>query len=498
MPIYKVTLNKFYGGVADDIISANASEYANAVGLDDLMQIGRLSPYRSYTARISGAFNIRRIVMGSDSTVYALGTVASGSTSSTTVFTKEFTAGINNASWTESISGNGAAAQSSKAFTEHGVDGIRKYLYMWDANGAIDRYLMHDSLFEDGWQNPSGANANNAGPIFAHSNGTIYFAYGNNVAGWDGTTFTVVAIDIPPGFQIMDLTEWNSYLIIAAAWGQSITSSIDPTKSRTFFWDTVNPSTYQFAKLIPEGIVYACQNIGGELVAITLQGGGTLSQDGRMSAYVYDGAQFNLKKKLVAREANNVASFAYRGQHIGVKNNQLYFIAQLGNDQGIWRFGKNNGVYCLKRDRSMGNTTASEGWEPISSNSAIDFIGDYLCATSDLSTTFCTINSNTYSSFGFYETPVFGSGKQYETKDLLSVAIVTRGLPASSSVLVRYRTDGNTSWTDIGTHSSGVFSEFADELPKGWNLIQFRLETTGNAEITELTALYESRLNRRL
>ena len=488
MPIYKITLNKFYGGVADDIVAPNAAEYAGAVGLDDLTQSGRLSPYRSYVDRSTGGSNLRRVVMGSDGTVYALGEV-SGANASTTVYTKT---ALSDASWTLSASASVGNAQS-QAFAEDG-----NYFYSWDSNGAIDRYSIRDASFENGWQNPSGATSNNVGPIFHHSNGNTYFAYGNIIAEWDRTTFTAIALDLPPGFQIIDLTEQNSYLVIAAAWGEPITSTFNPNKSKVFFWDTVNTSTYQFAKSIPEGTIIACQNIGDEIAVISLLSGGGLSQDGKAFAYTYNGGQFQLQKKLIVPQNTDSSGFAFRGQHIQVKNNQLYFVFNLGGVKGVWRFGKNNGVYCLKRDRFLVNVTDDTDFDQIRTDAAIGFVGDYLCAITAVGTFVCMTNANTYSATGYYESPVIGGGKQYETKDLLSVAIVTRGLPASASVLVRYRVDAESSWTTIGTHSSGVFSEFADELPKGWNLIQFRLETTGNAEITELTALYESRLNIKL
>src|SRR3990167_379300 len=159
--IYKVVINKFYGGIANDIFSANGSEYADAIGLDDLMQTGRLSPYRSYVSRMSGATNIRRIVMGSDATIYALGE-ASGASAS---MTASYKAAIHDASWT--LSATGTQAPRSKAFTDY-----KDHIYAWNLNETnINRYAKKDAVWHNEWQTIGNSNA---GPIYAHSDGTLY------------------------------------------------------------------------------------------------------------------------------------------------------------------------------------------------------------------------------------------------------------------------------------------------------------------------------------
>ena len=480
--MYKITINKFYGGIANDVFSADAASYANALGLDDLLQAGRLSPYRSYTSRILGATNIRRVVMGSDSTIYALGEASGASTS----MTASYKAAVHDTSWT--LSATGTQAPRSKAFTDY-----KDHIYAWNLGETnINRYVKKDAVWHNEWQTIGNGNA---GPIYSHSDGILYTAYGNIIASWDGTTWTAAALTIPAEYQIVDITDWGQNLVTGAAWGNGVLSTFNPSKSRVFFWDTINTSTYQMAKNIPEGIIIACRNIGEEIAVIALSVGADISQDATLLAYTYNGGQFILRKKIIVQQETNSSGFGFVDQHIQVKNNQIYFIANVGGVKGVWRFGKNNGVYCLKRDRLLVNAADDTDWEPITSTASIGFIGDYLCSITAVGTLACLINANTYSATGIYESAIFGAGKQYESKNLLSVAIATKVLPASASVLVRYRVDGTTAWTDIGTHSSGVFSEFADELQKDWNQIQFRLETTGNAEITEFTFLYESMLN---
>ena len=315
MPIYKTTINKFYAGIANDIFSANSAQYANAVGLDDLSQIGRLSPYRSYTSRITGATNIRRVIMGSDGTIYALGEV-SGASTSMTAFAK---ASIHDASWT--LSATGTQAPRSKAFTDY-----RDHIYSWNlAETNINRYAKVDAVYHNEWQTIGNSNA---GPIYAHSDGTLYIAYGNIIASWDGTTWTSSALTLPPGFQIVDMTGWGQNLVIAAVRGNGITSFFDPSKSAVFFWDTVNTSSYQLVKFIAEGTIIACRNIGDEIAVIALVSGVDFSQDGKVLAYTYNGGQFELRSSLIVQQSTDSSGFAFIDQHIAVKNNQLYLTAK--------------------------------------------------------------------------------------------------------------------------------------------------------------------------
>ena len=334
---FKITINKFYGGIADDLTAGTSAEYANALMLDDFMENGRLSPYRSYVSDTSLATNIRRILIGSDTSIYAMG--ESSLVARSTLYKKEADPTL--AGWTFIRTG-GLGASTAEGFAQGG-----KSLFFWSGT-HLDRYEIAEEVYTDQFQTPAGLVA--PGPIYTHSNGTTYFAYDNKIASWDLTTFTAIALDLPSMYTITDLTEWNNYLVITARF------AVDPANSRVFFWDTINTSTYNFSKKIPEGVAYIGKNIGDEVAVIAVNGNTTLVRDATLFAYTYNGGQFVLRKKLIARENTTIEEISAAGDPVAVvKNNQLYFAAEMGGVIGIWRFGINNGTYCLKRDRFATN-----------------------------------------------------------------------------------------------------------------------------------------------
>lgn len=477
MARHEITIKKFFGGISDDLLAGNAAQYAHAAHLDDFTQPYRLSPYRSYVADETGFTSGTRVLYGSDGTIYGIGS---------TISAIYYKADVTTASWTllaNDTAGNGATDDAG--FAEN-----RNYLYMWDGAGNIDRVSMIEGTYTSAWQ-ASIAGTANAGPIYSHSNGDIYFAYGNNVASWDGTTFTNPAVDIPLGYQIVDLTEWNGYLVIGARWG------LDPAKSRVFFWNPANNNTYDFSKVVPEGVLYIVKNIGDEIAAIAVNGSTAIVKDGKVFAYIYNGAQFELKRKLVVREDTNIFIGELNprtgDKYSAVKNNQLYFAMRIGSTApqiGVWRFGKNNGTYCLKLDR-FGTTDNSE-----TALVNIAFVGDYLYTIPAVGTVRRTDDTNTYSSTGNYQTLIYGGDSLNQTKNLLGCSLSTRPLASGANCTVSFRNDSDTAWTTLGTHSgtNAVQTELASTaagMPKDWNTIQFRVETGGNAEEAELTFVYE-------
>ena len=71
-------------------------------------------------------------------------------------------------------------------------------------------------------------------------------------------------------------------------------------------------------------------------------------------------------------------------------------------------------------------------------------------------------------------------------------------LPAAGSVVLKYRKDEETSYTTIFTHTtdnslshSAINIESSGATLPEYREIQFRIESTGNAEITSFSFVYE-------
>lgn len=479
MAKYEVKIDKFYGGVADDLLAGNAAQYAQAVNLDDFTQLGRLSPYRAYEADQTDIVNGRRILFGSDTTVYSIGD-SSATSAVGALWSKALPT---TAAWTKLANGTGGVADTA------GMDQQGNWVYFWGGGTDVHRVNVVDGTYVTAVFTPTGATSGNLGPIFRHPNGSLYIARANLVASLDtegaASLSADIAIDIPSGFQIVDLSHWNGYLVITARWGT------DPTKSEVFFWNPANNNTYDFSKKLPEGVVYYCKNIGDEVAAIAFNGGSTdFIRDGKIFAYTYSGGQFELRRKLVVKESANSRTFGSGDAGAFVKNNQIYFTAQVGSDIGIWRFGRISGQYCLKRDRYGTNENTETTFQNIYS------VGDYLYSIPVAGTINRTISTNTYSITGIYDTLIYGGNIQNKTKNLLGFSLTTRPLVSGANCTVSFRNDATTAFTTLGTHSGtdAVQTEMASTstgLPKDWNTIQFRVETGGNAELTEIFFSFE-------
>lgn len=94
--------------------------------------------------------------------------------------------------------------------------------------------------------------------------------------------------------------------------------------------------------------------------------------------------------------------------------------------------------------------------------------------------------TGTYDVTAVYETLMFGADSP-QNKSLNGISVHTENLPASATVVVKYRFDENDSWTSLGTsdtdgdqihHFTGLVGEFKE--------IQFRVEVLGNAPVKNI------------
>jgi hypothetical protein len=89
-----------------------------------------------------------------------------------------------------------------------------------------------------------------------------------------------------------------------------------------------------------------------------------------------------------------------------------------------------------------------------------------------------------------YESLVFGANSP-NYKKLNGISVHTENLPASGSVVVKYRTDQDSAWTTIGTSSTtgtqvhNFTRNGATQIGR-FQEIQFRVEVTGNAPVKNI------------
>ena len=129
---------------------------------------------------------------------------------------------------------------------------------------------------------------------------------------------------------------------------------------------------------------------------------------------------------------------------------------------------------------------------------AFIIVGDYTFITRVASGTWTVSKTNdqtNYTTSSIYESKIFNTGQGAGSslvKDLVGVTVTTESLPIAGRVRLDYAIDNNIgggSWTNIldeTTDNSISFSSITG-LAKEYKEIQFRIRSTGNAEITSLS-----------
>jgi hypothetical protein len=98
--------------------------------------------------------------------------------------------------------------------------------------------------------------------------------------------------------------------------------------------------------------------------------------------------------------------------------------------------------------------------------------------------------TGTFDVTAVYESLMFGADSP-NWKTLNGMSVLTENLPASGSVVVKYRTDEDSSWTTIGTSSTAGtqvhnFTRPGATMIGRFQEIQFRVEVTGNAPVKNI------------
>ena len=139
--------------------------------------------------------------------------------------------------------------------------------------------------------------------------------------------------------------------------------------------------------------------------------------------------------------------------------------------------------------------TANQNISGLSSDKSINGIlevsGTWFVSHSTSSTIFSQ-TSSTYQQ-GAIETLLYDGGDSSITKKLLGVTVMTAPMTSTSQIVLLYRKDEETSWTTIYTdgtdnsisHTAINIESSGATLPE-YKEIQFRIESTGGAEITGL------------
>lgn len=487
-----VTIEDFSGGISDDPRKSSPSEFSITKHLDIFSNPKRLTPYRSLEADTETSISatdlkqyfVRDFLYPSASgKLYGLGQTAGGLTK--IVQKADATTGL----WTLPSSSEGNGAVKNGCFFEY-----KDYAWGFQGTNQIFKWgLLSGSPSITNSVSTVGTTITSVANGIIAADGNAYLAYNNVIVriATDASTITDSAKTVPTNYKITSIANYGSYMAIGCSPKDSFNG-----KSTVFLW---NLSSDLFAETIDwgEGDLRVLEPVEGMLVGVTDRYLNNATGAGRGSMIIqgYTGGAAQVLKEVFTQ--------ALVGKTVptskAVKNNRLFFAAKIMTNsagttynEGIWSFGRKNAnySYTLTLDIIDENINTS-GIQAFGTAANYFFIAHSADGSVDK-----TNDTATYAFTSIYESQIFNFGDVDSDKMLNSLKVSFRSQAAGESVTAKYRIDGATSWTTIGSEATdGTLShtflsiEATDTPFAAFREVEFRLESTGGAEITGFKAL---------
>ena len=484
----EITISNFSGGISDDPREQNGSKFQTAKHFDVFSNPTRLTPYRSLevdtndgsTSTGMKQYFVQDYVYASASAkLYGLGQTAGGLAQ---IFQK---ADATTGNWSVPATSTGNGAVKNGCLVEY-----KDYLWGFQGTTQVFRWGLLSGV-------PSITNSQGTvGTITSVAQGIIakddnlYLPYNNKLARvTSGGTVNDAVLTLPTNFKITSICNYGNYLAIGCA-----PISTFNGVSKVYLWNLTSTDV-QEAIDWGEGELRILETIEGYLVGVTDRylNNATGAGRGSMIIQIYSGG--------VPQVVKEVFTQALTGKSIPlqktVKNNRVFWAAKIMTNsagttynEGIWSFGRKNVnfPFALSLDIIDENITTS-GIQAIGSAANYFFIthsGDgSIDKTNDVAV---------YTFTSVYESQVFNFDDVDSDKTLLSLKVSFRKQLAGESLTAKYRVDGATAWTTIGTYDtddsvSYTFLGLADGTAfTSGKEYEFRLESLGGLEITGFKA----------
>lgn len=484
-----IGVNNFSGGVSDDPREANATKFQVTRHFDVFSQPNRLIPYRDLEADTNDGststgmkqYGVRDFLYASSTArLYGLGQTAGALTK--IVYKADATTG----NWTLPATSEGNGAVQYGCLIEYKD-------YLWGFQGTTQ-------VFKWGLLSGTPAITNTAGTVgtitsvaqgLVAKDDNLYLPYNNKlVRVTSGGTVNDAVLTLPTNFKITSISNFGNYLAIGCA-----PISTYNGVSKVFLWNLTSPDV-QEAIDWGEGELRVLESIEGYLVGVTDRylNNATGAGRGSLIIQVYSGGIPQVVKEVFTQALTGKAVPLSKT----VKNNRVFFAAKIMTNssgteynEGLWSFGRKNVNYpfSLTLDVIDQNINTS-GVQAFGSAANYFFIAHSGDGSIDK-----TNDTASYTFTSAYESQVLNFGDAFADKHLKSLKVAFRKLASGESLVAKYRVDGATSWTTIGTFSTaGALSrtflniEATGTAFSAGKEYEFRLESTGGLEITGMTA----------
>ncbi len=492
--IVEITINTFSGGISDDVREDNATKFQSTKHFDVFSQPNRLIPYRSLESDTNDGststgmkqYFVQDFVYASASAkLYGLGQTAGGLTK--IVEKADATTG----NWSLPATSEGNGAVKNGCLVEY-----KDYLWGFQGTTQVFRWgLLSGTPAITNSQGTVGTITSVAQGIIAKDD-NLYLPYNNKLARvTSGGTVNDAVLTLPTNFKITSVCNFGNYLAIACAPISSFNG-----QSKVFLWNLTSVDV-QEAIDWGEGELRVLETIEGYLVGVTDRylNNATGAGRGSMIIQIYSGGVPQVVKEVFTQALTNKAIPLQKT----VKNNRVFWAAKIMTNsagttynEGIWSFGRKNVnfPFALNLDIIDENVTTS-GIQAIGSAANYFFITHSGDGSIDK-----TNDAATYAFTSIYESQVFNFGDVDSDKTLLSLKASFRKQAAGESLTAKYRVDGATAWTTIGTYDTDdslsrtfINIEATDTAFASGYEYEFRLESTGGLEVTGFKA--KARIN---
>ncbi len=484
-----ISIDSFSGGVSDDPREANATKYQVSKHFDVFSQPNRLTPYRTLTADThdgTTATGMKQYLIqdylyhSASAKHYGLGQTAAGLTK--IVYKADATTG----NWTLPASSEGNGTVRNGCLVEYKD-------YLWGFQGATQVFrwgLLSGSPSIANSQGTVGTITSVAQGVIAKDD-NLYLPYNNKLARVNsGGTVQDAVLTLPTNFKITSICNWGNYLAIGCA-----PISTYNGVSKVFLWNLTSVDVQEVIDW-GEGELRVLETIEGMIVGVSDRylNNATGAGKGSMIIQVYSGG--------IPQVVKEVFTQSLTGKSIplskAVKNNRLFFAAKIMTNssgteynEGIWSFGRKNVnyPYSLSLDIIDENISTS-GIQAFGTAANYFFITHSGDGSIDK-----TSSTAVYTFTSVYESQIFNFGDNFSDKRLDNLKVSFRTLATGEALVAKYRVDGATEWTTIGTFNTvGSLSRTFLTIESTGNAFtsgreyEFRLESTGGLEITGLSA----------
>ena len=509
--IISTKITRWDGGMVNDPRSRLSNACRVCTNFDALTNPYRLTPYReSENGDSNGATEMTRrwtVALGASSTYRLFGLARQNASDKVQIFYKDLTTSstdLSDAGWTTTAN-NTASTNSTVNYAMFcwypklnmifGFHGNR-YIFEYDPDGG--------TAFNETDADLGASSEVTADAIVHPADDSMYVPYITStgvptIAKNNNGTWTTSAATFPVGYRINSICVYGSKIAVALR----PTSGLE--NSRVLIWDR-DTSVVTFDENIDagDGNIIWLEELEGNLVGMTLTSGLNLVSTtrfyDRLSFRVF--SNYGMQELAVIQGTTSTRWTTYK-QKI---NNRVHFMMGVSLNgsirEGIWSFGRNSlGQWALIHERTPDNDTLTEN-AGAGALQGFYYVGDYLFQafvnTSSAREVTKTNNSASYTATSIYESlinPNLGEQYQKSYKQLKSVMVRYASLPSAGQVVLKYKVDGG-SYTTVVTETTdnAVYTEMVSAGSTAFTAgreYEFRLESTGGAEILELNPTYE-------